>query len=334
MKELTVAIIGAGGMGQCHGNSYNSVEGVKVVAVVDIRMEKAEELAQKHGARAYSSIDELLLNEHPDFVDVCTPTYLHAEMVIKAANKKIHVLCEKPITINASTAREMIDECDKNGVFLMTAHVIRFWPEYVYLKKIYDDKTFGELKEAFFSRISARPAWSWEDWMAVAEKSGRAPLDLHIHDADYIYYIFGKPDAVKAVGKEEGNSISYIITNYLYKDKVVTAEGAWYEAPIPFSMTFRAVFERAAMEYKDGKLMVYTMNKEPQQITLSSDISKESGINLPATDAYVSEIQYFVDCVRMGTPPEVITPEGTFECLEMVLSEVKSARNGETISLR
>ena len=71
------------------------IEGVEVIAVADIRTDMAKEKVSDEGISIYSSLDELLANEEVDMVDICTPSYMHAELSIKAMEAGVHVLCEK-----------------------------------------------------------------------------------------------------------------------------------------------------------------------------------------------------------------------------------------------
>ena len=159
---MKVALVGAGGMGKIHLSLLRSMDDVQVVAVVDVEG-AARANADDGKTMLYRDIHEMLANEQVDIVDVCTPTYLHAECSIAAMERGIHVLCEKPMALTMGEAEAMVSAARSNGVLLMIAHVIRFWPEYQYLKKAYDEKTFGELLQVSFSRIGSRPRRSWQE---------------------------------------------------------------------------------------------------------------------------------------------------------------------------
>ena len=331
MSLIKVALVGAGGMGNVHSTAYSGISNAAVISVVDICRDKAEKIACSHGAAVYDSIDEMLEKEKPDMVDICTPTYLHPEMAIKALANKAHVLCEKPMALNTGDAKHMLETARENGMLLMVGQVLRFWPEYIYLKQVFDNGTYGKLKQIAFSRVGQRPKWSWENWMMSVEKSGRAPLDLHIHDTDFIVHMLGKPKAVKSCSIEEGSVISYIFTQYLYDNRIVTAEGAWYDQALPFSMSYRASFEKAVLDYRDDKLVLYP--EEGEILTIHSDeIEKVStGINVSSVGAYESEIQYFINCIKNGAQPTVASPVSTLDCLDVVLKEIESAKTDQTL---
>ena len=134
-----MAVIGAGGMGNVHGQIFASLPDVRIAAVADIIPEKAQKMALKYGARAYPSMEELLSHEEPDIAMICTPTDLHAGMAVACLGRKINVLCEKPMALQPEHAARMVAAARQNGVKLMIAQVIRFWPEYEYLQACIQD---------------------------------------------------------------------------------------------------------------------------------------------------------------------------------------------------
>lgn len=323
---MKVAMIGAGGIGGVHLGAYKMMPDIEVVAIADVDTAKAAKNAGSEKIRIYGSIDELLDSEKLDMVDICSPTYLHAEHAIKAMEKGIHVLCEKPISLNLKSAQEMVESSVKNNVFFMVAHVIRFWPEYIFLKKTYTEKTYRNLKHAVFTRISPRPSWSCNDWMMDICKSGRAPVDLHIHDTDFILYMLGRTKAVTAHGIEDGINMSHINTCFEYEGAYVEAEGAWYNAPIPFEMSFRAYFENTMLEFKDNRLKIYENGKEVEKVDVDAVLKQATGINIDSVTGYYSEIMYFIQCIRQNNPPVISTPQSSLESLEIVMKEIESAR--------
>lgn len=123
---LRVAIVGCGGMGGVHFDIYKRLADVEVVALVDIRIEKALEKAQGTSIRVYTDINEMLKQEKVDIVDLCTPSYLHKDLAITAMKNGCHVLCEKPMALSSQDALEMNRVSELNQVYYMTAHVIRF----------------------------------------------------------------------------------------------------------------------------------------------------------------------------------------------------------------
>ena len=311
---IKVALIGIGGMGNVHFNAYKKIESARVIAVADVRTDMAREKVNDENIRIYASMDDLLENESPDVVDICTPSYLHSEFSIKALKKGIHVLCEKPMSLSSKETKDMIDAAEKSGKLFMTAHVVRFMAPYVYLKNVVDSGEMGKPVHIDMKRLSGMPAWSWEDWMRDLNKSGGTPIDLSIHDIDFIQYAFGQPEKVSGVYKKMANNNDYIVSQLVYDGFDVTVTGGWYNCSIPFRAEYTAIFENGYVESIGGKLI-----KNGEEVNVEvGEISGDTGINLSGADGYVDEIKYFIDCIMNGRKPEIVTPESSQNSIKLI----------------
>ncbi len=338
---LKVGLIGAGFMGQMHGSVYAVLPKTKLAAVTDLQEEGAQKVAEPQGAAVYTDFSEMLANEELDMIDICLPTYLHCDYTVKAARARKHVLCEKPMALSLEEADKMIRSTEAAKVKFMVAHCIRFWPEYVYLKQLTQDGTLGELSAISCSRLSPPVTWTWEDWMSDPQKSGSAVMDLHIHDVDFILYLMGRPYSVFAEGIREAHSWNHIFTVYNYDGKkTALAEAGWRTTPeFPFSMAFRAYFEKGVVEFNSGRQPSLTVYPEGQK-SHSPQIKKpkvqgktKTAGNIADLGGYFNEIQYFVTCILENTEPAVVTPEDARASVEIVLAEIKSAETGREVKV-
>ena len=301
---LKIGVLGVGGISGAHISAWEAMADVELVALCDVRTERMEKYPDK---RQYTDFDEMLENEELDILDICLPTYLHADYSIKAMEKGIHVLCEKPISLKEEDVERVYATAKRMNVKFMVAQVLRFWPEYELLKELYDSKKYGNLLAGFMSRLSRKPAWSWEGWMTDENRSGLVPFDLHIHDLDFMVYAFGEPKDMKCNQvKTSGHEFMNVL--YEYPGFFVETESAWYDCDFPFKAGFRFVFEKAIISYEAGKCVI--MESNGNTIDLTAEASGDTGeINLPKSDAYGLEIQYFVDCVRNDVFPDRVKPE-------------------------
>lgn len=330
---LNVAIIGAGRMGKIHFDAYKVIDGVKVTCAADVDIEGAKARFNDPGVVFYKTQEELLANEKVDIVDVCSPTYMHSEHILYSLNKGLHTICEKPVALTVDDAKKIADTAQSSGVFFMVAQVIRFWPEYEYLKKVYDEKTFGELNQVVFQRLGEMTKTAWQDWMRDISKSGMAPIDLHIHDVDFIIHMLGKPKAVMSQLSQKGTTVSSILSMYDYgSNLIVSAEGTWYDPVFPFSMSYRASFEKGVLEYRSNKLMLYRNDGSSEQIQLE-DVKENSNLNVGSVNGYLYELMYFTDCVKNKVPPSRITPQEPVISLYTVMKELESAKTGKKMIL-
>lgn len=310
---LKVGLIGVGGISGAHIPVWESMEDVELTALCDIRQERMEPYPEKHH---YTKLDEMLKNEKLDILDICLPTYLHADYAVRAMEKGIHVLCEKPVSLKSEDVERVYSTAHRMQVSFMVAHVLRFWPEYMLLKELYDTQKYGKLLSGYMSRVSQTPPWTWDNWMKDESRSGLVPFDLHIHDLDFMVYAFGKPEKVNSnrIKRPEQDCINAV---YEYPEFYIETESAWYAGAYPFAARYRFQFEKAVVSFENGKCMIY---EENGQITdLTEGATGDTGdINLPKSDAYGNEIRYFTDCVLEKKFPEVVKAEELSAVLEIL----------------
>ena len=226
---LKIGLIGCGFMGSMHANCYQNINGAQVTAVADLRPEKAEALASLSGAAIYADGKDLIANADVDAIDICLPTYLHAEYATLAMKKVKYVFVEKPVALTVEEGNALVAAAKETGANVQIGQVIRFWDEYVELAKILKDQRFGKVISANFRRLSPVPTWGWENWLLDAKRSGGAGQDLHIHDIDYVLSVFGEPQSFTSAKNTLGNTndfyVRYITQNSLvaicYRSKTV-----------------------------------------------------------------------------------------------------------------
>ena len=301
---LKVAVVGVGGISGAHIPVWEEMEDAELIALCDIRPEQMEKYENiKH----YTDFEEKLNNEEIDILDICLPTFLHADYAVKAMERGINVICEKPISLNEEDIDRVYSTAEKYNVKFMVAQVLRFWPEYELLKEIYDTKKYGKLLSGTMTRLGCYPRWSWDGWMMDEKRSGLVPFDLHIHDLDFMVYAFGIPE-IKYQYRSKLPDQDFFTVNYDFGDFSINTEASWYATCYPFTAQFRFQFEDAIVANENGKMIIYL--RDDEKIDLSEEAEGDTGnINLPKSDAYANEIHYFFDCVVNDKPVEKINPE-------------------------
>lgn len=310
---MKVGLIGLGGMGFVHFNCYKKMAGVEI-AVADIRVDMSKEKIKDDTVPVYASYEEMIERENPDFIDVCTPSYMHADMTVYALEHGKHVLCEKPMSINSDGAKRMIAAKEKSGKLLMTAHVVRFMSPYVYLKSVIDSGELGKPVHIIMHRLSEAPKWSWENWMLDTNKSGGVALDLSVHDIDFVQHTFGNPDSLSATYHDLEDNSNYVSTSFSYDGFSVETVGGWFNASLPFRAEYLAVFENGYVESRGGKV-----KKNGVEVSLEvGETSEDTGINLSGADGYSDEITYFIDCIKNNREPARVSPESSLNSVKLV----------------
>ena len=334
---VRVALVGTGFIGEVHANSYASIENAELTAVISTTEEKGKKFAEKFGARYYPNLRALLRNEKIDCVDICTPTKFHVDMAVEAAESGLDILSEKPIAVTLEDADRMIQAVGESGVKAMVGHTMRFWPEYVKAKEIIDGGELGEPLHAFCDRLAATPDWHKDSWGFKEELGGGASVDLHIHDLDYLIWLFGKPKFINAVGVRNDSlgGVSHITTNVCFENgKSALAEGGWaFSSSFPFTMILRILCEKGTIEwtFRAGK------NIEDRSQKMNLLVYKDDGSTdepeVQEGDAYYLECKYFIDCVDNDREITNATLQDGRNALELALAATKSAKENKTVEL-
>jgi len=337
---IRVAVVGFGFMGRMHYRCWQALDDVQAVAFCDANPSAAErakeavgniggaaESVDFHTLRLYQNFDKMLSEQKLEAVSITLPTYLHADHSIKALEAGANVLCEKPMALNVADCERMIEAAKSSGKLLQIGHCIRFWPEYAKAREIVSGGEYGKVIAATFRRLGAAPTWAWDNWFADEQRSGGMALDLHIHDTDFVQYLFGMPDAVRSFGaKGADGRLMHIVTEYLYDDgKVVTAEGSWaMTAAFGFEMSFNVMLEKAAL--------IYDCTRKPTLRVCPAE-GDAFAPELSEGDGYSLEIAHFAKRIRGEKTEQVITLEQSRDSVRIVEAERESVAQGRPISL-
>lgn len=342
-RVVNIGIVGLGFMAATHIKAYRQIPGARIHAVcnpsgrcLDGDLTKVGgnigsndpvvlDMAEVKGTRDF---DELLHNPEIELIDVCSPTLSHPEMTIAALKAGKHVICEKPIARTSAQAAEMVKAAREAKTFCMPAMCLRFWPGWDWLKTAIQENTYGKVLGARFRRMAEPPHWGKKHF-AKGKSSGGALLDLHIHDVDFVQFLFGRPKSVFASGYTKyTGAIDHVVAQYqVDSGAIVHAEGSWAMTPgFGFSMSYTVNFERATADYDIARapndmLKLYEADKPGRTL------------ECPGADGYVGELQHMLDCIREGTRPSVVTMEEGLTAIQICEAEEESIRAGKVIHL-
>jgi predicted dehydrogenase len=333
-----IGIIGLGFMGRMHYDTYLKIPGAQVVAVCDADPRRAAgDLSGGWGGnfgdggtqhlpmdRITGTTDpmELIRSDNVDVVDICLPTPAHVEIVTAALSAGKHVLCEKPLANNAADARIIAAAAGSAKGMFMPAMCVRFWPEWEWLKRAVAEGRYGKVRSAIFRRRGSMP----QGWFRNGKLSGGALFDLHVHDTDFIYHLFGKPQGVFSRGYVAGTGeIDHVFTQYLYdREMMVAAEGGWAFADgFGFQVTYTVNFESATADFD--------MARKPALLLMGG--GKSEPVEVPPHDGYEGELAYFLQCVRTGQKPQRVTADDAVVGLQIVEAEKRSIETGMAVML-
>lgn len=336
---LKIGIVGLGFMGQMHYRCWKAREDSEIMAICDTNKNIVEDCKKTvgniegteaidfTGINIYSDFSKMLAEEKLDAISLTLPTYLHAKHTIQALESGVNVLCEKPMGLNLSECDSMIAAANSSGKVLQIGHCVRFWPEYAKVKEIISGGEYGKVIAATFQRLSAVPTWSYENWIMNEERSGGVVMDLHIHDSDFVQYVFGIPRAVYSVGgKDSKGKLGHVVSQYLYdNDTVITAEGGWALMPaFGFEMSFNIVQDKATI--------VYDCTREPAFRVCPAEGDAFTP-EVQQGDGYILQIEHFIKVIGGEQVAPVTTLDASRDSIKIVEAEKESIRTGGIVSI-
>ena len=273
---MKIVQIGTGGWGKNHARILSEL-GV-LVAVCDSNLERSKEYGEKYSINYYESLDKLLDSEEFDGAFVVTPTSTHTEITMTLLEAKKHVFVEKPMTYKSSDGEKLAKLAEKNKVMLMCGYIERFNPAVDIVKKIVNEKKFGDLVMIEFHRENRIPPHI---------KDVGIIYDTSVHDIDTANWLFNDmPQVVFARAgkiKHEHEDFASIMLGYK-NNKVAIISSNWIT---PKKVRkFTAVCTEA----------IISSDFITQEIIIEKNEESEN-IQNEKQEPLIREIQNFLDCI-------------------------------------
>jgi len=282
-KKINFAIVGCGRIAQRHAEHISKYG--SLLAVCDIKFDKAKKLGKYYSANYYSSIDELLLSEEGiDVVSICTPNGLHAYHTIRALHSGCHVLCEKPMGLNVQECGEMIHAAEQSNKRLFIVKQNRFNPPVIAVKKLIEENKLGKIFSVQLNCFWNRNVdyYNTSDWKGDKALDGGTLFTQFSHFIDLLYYFIGD-----------------------IKDIFAFSENFNHKTELEFEDT-----GVVAMQFYDGTLgtIHFTINSYNENMEGSITLFAEKG-TVKIGGQYLNELEYqrvegeTIEELPKGNPP-------------------------------
>ncbi|QVK19128.1 Gfo/Idh/MocA family oxidoreductase [Mycoplasmatota bacterium] len=271
---MKIGILGTG-IGTYHIELYQLFDEVEEIKICGRNEDKLQDIYKKYNVQTTTNINDILKDDTIDLVDICLPSTLHKDYIIKALQNDKHVFCETPLTSSMEdiiAIKEAQNKYQKN-VFINL--FIKFSEAHQILQKAIKNNSYGKLKSLYLTRKT--PA-IWGDLGL-----NHIATQLMLHEVDFITECLGLPTKIKARGFSSKEETAYVLAELEYNQLVVELKGiSMMPDYYPFLVSFEAVFENGVLEYSDKdtisgeemSLIEYT-NNHKKEIELSSDTSFE-----------------------------------------------------------
>ncbi|NLL71268.1 MAG: Gfo/Idh/MocA family oxidoreductase [Epulopiscium sp.] len=349
MEKIKVGIIGAGSISHFHTRAYQKLENVEVVAVCDLNEERAKAYAKEyHIPHVFTNHHDMLQMEDLDAVSVTTWNNGHAPISIDALKAGKHVLCEKPLAMNAKEAEEMVKVSKETGKLLMVGFVRRFGENTKLLKEAIEQNQLGDV---YYAKTGCIRRWGNPGgWFSDWKRSGGGPvIDLGVHMIDLVRYLNGKPKAVSVSAStfnqlgmkpDVKGMVKYYSADYSTHNDV--EDGA--TALIKFENGLTLFFETSWVMHvkqdelylqlygsKAGAQMEPTIEFYEERNNYFTDTTPVIDPNAYGFDSnFNREIAHFIDCLTHGIP--CLNPaEDGLELMKILDAIYESAKTGREV---
>lgn len=297
----------------------------KLYALSSRSKDKLEAFKIKYNpVKAYDSYEDLLDDPEIDAVYIPLPNGMHHEWVLKAAAKKKHILCEKPLGINAREVISMKEACEKNGILLMEAFAYRHSPLTLKVKSLIDVGTIGRLK--FIESHFSFPLENLNNVRLVKDLAGGSIYDIGCYNINIIRYLAGsEPLSIAAVGEigkvsgvDENSSILMEFENGLSAVSYCSFKSI-------NRCEYKIIGESGVIEVP----VRFNAKGDTKIIIKSSDDAKDSEeINIVCPNNYMLEVEQLGKCILEGEKP-FVTIEDSYnnaKVIEAAVSQIMSKK--------
>ncbi len=346
--QYGMGVVGTGMIGNFHADAIKSLENGKLVAACDVVEDRVKAFAEKHGCKAYTSVDALLADDAVDVITIGTPSGLHLEPAVAAAKVGKHAIVEKPIEITLDRVDQILDAHDKAGTTVGGVFNSRFAKVSQLFKEAVDAGRFGRLTfgmaygpwwrdQAYYDSGGWRGTWKLD--------GGGAMMNQGIHTIDLLQYLMGPVKSVSA----HASTLAH--TNVEVEDTAAVAlefaNGALGTIACTTSMWpghFRIIEvagETGTAAVSETNFIFWQFKEETEQDNrVREEFLKFPTVSVGASDpsaGLTSELHRanfaeFLAALDEKRAPAISGAEAR-KAVEIILAAYKSAKEGKTVSL-
>ena len=352
-KPIGVGVIGTGHIATArHLPAFKALEDegkVQIVAVCDVGEERLRRAAEKFQVpQAFADYRDMLALGEIDAVSVCTPNFQHKQPVLDAFAAGKHVLCEKPLALNAAEGAEMVAAGRAAGKQLQVGYNLRFGPGAQSVKRFVDDGKLGPIYYARAQALRRRGIPSHGHFTDKSKQGGGPLIDIGAHVLDLTLWLMDFPRPVSVSGQTQakfGHREGIIGLRGQWDPKKFTVEdfgmglirfenGATLTLESSFAANIAQDQFQTTLMGAEGGAFVDMLNDANTRVFReeSGTLTDTSPVFLPHVHTHDAEIRAFVQSLQDGTP--VLVPGEQALLVTQILDAIYlSAETGREVLL-
>jgi predicted dehydrogenase len=324
--KLRFGLVGAGGIAQSYAQAFATSEVAELVAVADVVPAAANTFAEAFGCQPFTSYRAMANGAKLDAAIVCTPPAAHADVCLYFVQRRVPVLCEKPLSIDGRSARSIIDMARQSNVKFTMASKFRYVEDVVKAKAIVTAGLLGDIilfENAFTSRVDMTNRWN-----ANPEVSGGGVLiDNGTHSVDLVRYFLGPVGEVQVVEGKRSQGLAVEDTVRIFVKSTAGVLGS-----IDLSWSINKEQESYINIYgSHGTLWVGWKESKYRQSGARDWVIFGKGYN--KVQAFRSNIDNFARAVR-GEEALLISAEEALASVEVIEAAYADLRRSHWVSVK
>lgn len=322
-QRLKLGLVGAGAIAQSYAQALRASDHVRIAAVADLRGEAARALAEDLGAQVFADHEGLAKDGDCEAVLVCTPPATHRDIAIHLLEQGLPVLCEKPLAIDAASARAVLEAGRRNATVVTMASKFRYVEDVIRAKSIVASGILGDVvlfENAFTARVDMSRRWNSDPTVA----GGGVLIDNGTHSVDILRYFFGPISEVEAV---EARRIQGLAVEDTVRIFVRTASGVVGSMDLSWSVN-KELASYIDIYGSDGTIRVgwkeskYRQTSSPDWVTFGTGYDKFSALR--------RQVENFGRAVR-GEEPLLIAAEDALASVEVIEAAYRSLQQDDWV---
>lgn len=317
-RQLKFGIVGAGNIAPSYAQALQDCPDARLRAIADLRVDAAQALAEKAGCQSFSSYQAMAEASELDAVIVCTPPVTHPEICLYFLERKIHVLCEKPLSIDLESAHRMVDGARAAGVKMTMGSKFRYVDDVIRAKNVVTSGILGEIilfENVFTSRVHMSSRWHSDPKIS----GGGVLIDNGCHSVDLMRYFLGPLVDVQVV---EGKRIQGLPVEDTVRIFVRSASGVMGSIDLSWSIdkeldSYISIYGSRGTISVGWKISRYRQLSSPDWIVFGKGYDK--------IQAFRSQLLNFARAI-LGQETLLITAEDAIASVEVIEAAYASLR--------